>query len=250
METSCGGRLNLAFWEEVPVAIFSLEATKHQLLFRMLSILSGVPLRNIQIGFVSDSAWREIEKLGIALAEKPLYVDDSPRLTTMELREKSKRLREERSIAVVFVDYLQLLRGPFRRNTRQEELADISMELKAIAKELNIPVVALSQLSRQVERRGDGRPQLVDLRGSGQIEEVADIVLFIHGAVANKLILSPEEGGIAEVIVAKNRQGPTGIVKLAFERETTGFRNYTGYLWKGEDQGEEESLPEDLDFDF
>jgi replicative DNA helicase len=250
METSCGGRLNLAFWEEVPVAIFSLEATKHQLLFRMLSILSGVPLRNIQIGFVSDSAWREIEKLGIALAEKPLYVDDSPRLTTVELREKSKRLREERGIAVVFVDYLQLLSGPFRRNTRQEELADISMELKAIAKELNIPVVALSQLSRQVERREDGRPQLVDLRGSGQIEEVADIVLFIHRAGANKLILSPEEEGIAEVIVAKNRQGPTGIVKLAFAKETTGFRNYMGYLRKVENQGEEESPTEDLDFDF
>jgi replicative DNA helicase len=242
--------LNLAFWEGVPVAVFSLEATRHQLLFRMLSILSGVPLMNIRMGFVPDPEWREIEKLGIALAEKPLYVDDSPRLTTIELREKSKRLREERGIAVVFVDYLQLLSGPFRRNTRQEELADISMELKAIAKELNIPVVALSQLSRQVERRGDGRPQLVDLRGSGQIEEVADIVLFIHRAGANKLVLSPEEEAVAEVIVAKNRQGPTGIVKLAFERETTGFRNYMGYLRKVEDQGEEESPTEDLDFDF
>jgi replicative DNA helicase len=206
--------LHIAFEEDVPVAIFSLETSKHQLLFRMLSILSGIPLWNIRMGFVSDEEWKNLVKLGVALAEKPLYIDDSPRLTIAELRERGKRLREEKGVEVIFVDYLQLLRGPFVRNTRQEEVADISIELKALAKELEIPVVVLAQLSRRVERRQDKRPQLVDLRESGQIEEVADIVIFIHR----------QEEEVAEVIVAKHRQGPTGIVKLVFEKDTTAFK--------------------------
>uniref|UniRef100_A0A7C5SXE4 SF4 helicase domain-containing protein n=1 Tax=Thermocrinis ruber TaxID=75906 RepID=A0A7C5SXE4_9AQUI len=181
-------------------------------------------------------------------SESPLHIDDSPRLTVAELREKSKKLREEKGIEVIFVDYLQLLRGPFERSTRQEEVADVSRELKSLAKELNIPVVVLSQLSRQAEQRRDGRPQLVDLRESGQIEEIADVVLFIHRPSANKLLLSPEEEGVAEVIVAKHRHGPTGIGKLAFVKETAAFRNYTDYLWKREEV--EEEPPEDFDLDF
>ncbi len=234
--------LNLAFSWDVAVAIFSLETSKLQLLFRMLSILSGVPLWKIRIGFLSDEMWSEVVKLGVELSQKRVYIDESPRLSTVELREKSKRLREEKGVEVIFVDYLQLLRGPFVRNTRQEEVADISRELKAIAKELNIPVITLAQLSRQVERRQNRRPQLVDLRESGQIEEVADIVLFIHRP-------SPEEE-VAEAILAKHRHGPTGIVKLAFDKETTAFRNYIGHLWRREEVEGEEELPEDFDLDF
>jgi replicative DNA helicase len=240
--------VNLAFTMEVPVAIFSLEATKLQLSFRMLSILSGVPLRNLRMGFVSDEVWSDIVLVGTELSESPLYIDDSLPLTIAELREKSKKLREEKGVEVIFVDYLQLLRVPFRRNTRQEEVADISIELKAIAKELNIPVVAISQLSRQVEQRKDRRPQLVDLRDSGQIEEAADIVLFIHRTSANKLIPSPEEE-VVEVIVAKQRQGATGIVKLAFDKETTEFRNM-GHLWERKEVKGEEPSSEDFELDF
>ncbi|MFZ8859254.1 MAG: replicative DNA helicase [Thermocrinis sp.] len=231
--------VHLAFNMKVPVAIFSLETSKHQLLLRMLSILSGVPLWNIRIGFVSDEAWRKLAKLGGELAGKRFYIDDSPRLSVAELRERSKRLREEKGIEVIFVDYLQLLKGPFARNTRQEEVADISIELKALAKELQIPVVVLAQLSRQVERRQDKRPQLMDLRDSGQIEEVADMVLFIHR----------QEERVAELIVAKNRQGPTGMVKLVFEKDTTAFKP----LYFPDSRKAERYNPEDLenfDLDF
>ncbi len=234
--------VNLAFEMEFPVAIFSLETSKFQLSLRMLSILSGVPLRDLRMGSLSDEVWSDVVLVGTELAERPIYIEDSPRLTIAELREKSKRLREEKGIEVLFVDYLQLLRGPFARNTRQEEVADVAMELKALAKELEIPVVALSQLSRRAEQRQDKRPQLMDLRDSGQIEEVADIVLFIHRP-------SPEEE-VAEVILAKHRNGPTGLIKLAFDKNTTAFRNYMGHLWRrGEVEGEEE-LPEDFDLDF
>jgi replicative DNA helicase len=242
----------LAFWEDVPVAIFSLETTKHQLLLRMLSILSGVPLRNLRMGFVSEEVWSDIVLVGTELAESPIHIDDSPRLSTVELREKSKRLREEKGVEVIFVDYLQLLRGPFVRNTRQEEVADISIELKALAKELGIPVVALAQLSRQAERRQNKRPQLVDLRDSGQIEEVADIVLFIHRPSTYKLSSQREE--VAEIIVAKQRQGATGIVKLVFDKETTEFKpllpSNPKRVERYNPEEEAEDASEDFDLDF
>jgi replicative DNA helicase len=240
--------VKLAFTMEVPVAIFLLEATRFQLSLRMLSILSGVPLRNLRVGFVSDDVWSNIVLAGTELAESPIFIEDNPRLTIAELREKSKKLREEKGVEVIFVDYLQLLRVSFRRNTRQEEVADISMELKAIAKELAVPVVALSQLSRQVEKRQDKRPQLVDLRDSGHIEEVADVVLFIHRTSANEFSSQREE--VAEVIVAKHRQGPTGIVKLVFDKETTEFSSF-GYFWKPKDEvKKEEDTGEDFELDF
>jgi replicative DNA helicase len=124
-------------------------------------------------------------------------------------------------VKIIFVDYLQLLRTPYRSATRQEEVAEISRNLKALAKELNIPVAALAQLSRQVEQRSDKRPQLADLRESGQIEQDADLIIFIHRPEYYKKNPPPEEKGLAEIIVAKQRQGPTGIVKLAFDKDTT-----------------------------
>jgi len=242
----------LAFREDIPVAIFSLESSKHQLSFRMLAILSGVPLRNLRMGFVSDEVWSDIVLVGTELAESPIYIEDGPRLSVAELREKSKRLREKKGVEVIFVDYLQLLRGPFGRNTRQEEVADIAMELKDIAKELNIPVVALSQLSRRTEQRKDKRPQLVDLRDSGQIEEVADIVLFIHRPSTYKLSSQREE--VAEIIVAKQRQGSTGIVKLVFDKETTEFEpllpSNSKRIERYNPEEEDEGVSEDFDLDF
>jgi replicative DNA helicase len=239
--------VNLGFKMGVPVAIFSLETSKFQLLLRMLSILSGVPLRNLRLGFLSDEVWSDVVLVGTELAQSPIYIEDSPRLTVAELREKSKRLREEKGIEAVFVDYLQLLRGPFARNTRQEEVADISIELKALAKELSIPVVALAQLSRRTEQRKDKRPQLMDLRDSGQIEEVADMVLFIHRPSAYKLSSRREE--VAEIIVAKQRQGATGIVKLVFDKETTEFEPLSSSNFKRVERYNPEDL-ENFDLDF
>lgn len=239
--------VNLAFTMEVPVAIFSLETSKFQLSLRMLSILSGVPLRNLRMGFLSDEVWSDVVLVGTELAQSPIYIEDSPRLSVAELREKSKRLREEKGIEIIFVDYLQLLRVPLRRTTRQEEVADIAMELKAIAKELKIPVVALSQLSRRTEQREGKRPQLMDLRDSGQIEEVSDIVLFIHRPSAHKLSSQREE--VAEIIVAKQRQGSTGIVKLVFDKETTEFEPLSSSNSKRIEEYNPEDL-EDFDLDF
>jgi len=239
--------VNLAFNMNVPVAIFSLETSKFQLSLRMLSILSGVPLRDLRMGFLCDEVWSDVVLVGTELAESPIYIEDSPRLSVAELREKSKRFREEKGVEAVFVDYLQLLKGPFARNTRQEEVADISIELKALAKELQIPVVVLAQLSRQVERRQDKRPQLMDLRDSGQIEEVADIVLFIHRPTAYKL--SSQRKEVAEIIVAKHRQGSTGIVKLVFDKETTEFEPLLSSNYERvEEYNPEDSSSEDLDF--
>jgi replicative DNA helicase len=242
--------LNLAFEEKVSVAIFSLETSKRQLMLRMLSILSSVPLQNIRRGFVSDEDWDKIVRLGMELSTREIYIDDSPMLTTTELREKSKKLREEKGVEIIFVDYLQLLRTPYRFATRQEEVAEISRNLKALAKELNIPVVALAQLSRQVEQRSDKRPRLVDLRESGQIEQNADLVLFIHRPEVYKKNPTPEEEWLAEIIVAKQRQGPTGIVKLAFMKDTTAFKNLFPIQFNRieEHQSEEEDGDFGLDF--
>jgi replicative DNA helicase len=215
--------LHLALNEKVPLAIFSLEMSKEQLMLRMFSILSGVPLQNIRHGFVKDEEWEKIVKAALEISSKEIYMDDSPNLLTTELRIRSRKLKQEKGVGIIFVDYLQLLKTPYRFATRQEEVAEISRSLKALAKELNIPVVALAQLSRQVEQRSDKRPQLADLRESGQIEQDADLIIFIHRPEYYKRKPLPEEEGIAEIIVAKQRQGPTGIVKLAFNKDTTAF---------------------------
>jgi len=153
-------------------------------------------------------------------------------------------------VGIIFVDYLQLLKTPYRFATRQEEVAEISRNLKALAKELEVPVVALAQLSRQVEKRKDRRPKLMDLRESGQIEQDADIILFIHRPSAYKLNPSPGEERIAEIIVAKQRQGPTGIIKLAFVKETTAFTNLPPTYFRPKLVEEKETTSEDLELDF
>jgi replicative DNA helicase len=242
--------LHIALEENVPVAIFSLETTKRQLILRMLSILSGVPLQNIRRGFVSNEDWVKIVRLGMELSARDIYIDDSPMLTITEFRTKSKKLREEKNVGIIFVDYLQLLKTPYKGISRQEEVAEISRNLKALAKELDVPVVALAQLSRQVEKRKDRRPKLMDLRESGQIEQDADIILFIHRPSAYKLNPSPEEERIAEIIVAKQRQGPTGIIKLSFVKETTAFTNLPPTYFRPKLVEEKETTSEDLELDF
>jgi len=243
--------LNIAFEEKLPLAIFSLEMSKEQLVLRMLSMISGVPLQNMRKGFLSDEDWEKVVRAILELSSKDIYIDDSPSLSTTELRIKSRKLKKEKGVGIIFVDYLQLLKTPYRFATRQEEVAEISRNLKALAKELEVPVVALAQLSRQVEQRSDKRPQLADLRESGQIEQDADLILFIHRPEVYKKNPPPEEEGLAEIIVAKQRQGPTGIVKLAFDKDTTAFKPLpSSETQKVEEYKPEIDFPEDWDVDF
>jgi replicative DNA helicase len=244
--------LHLALNEKVPLAIFSLETSKKQLALRMLSMFSGVPLQNIRQGYVRDDDWEKVVKVVLEASSKEIYIDDRPSLSTTELRIKSRKLKQEKGVGIIFVDYLQLLKTPYRFATRQEEVAEISRSLKALAKELEVPVVALAQLSRQVEQRSDKRPQLADLRESGQIEQDADLIIFIHRPEVYKKHPPPEEEGLAEIIVAKQRQGPTGIVKLAFNKETTAFKPLPSSDSKKIEEYEPEiDFPlEDFDVDF
>ncbi|MFZ8864026.1 MAG: replicative DNA helicase [Thermocrinis sp.] len=241
--------LNIAFEEKLPLAIFSLEMSEEQLVLRMLSMISGVPLQNMRHGFLPDEDWEKVLRAALELSSREIYIDDSPSLSTTDLRIKSRKLKQEKGIGIIFVDYLQLLRTPYRHATRQEEVAEISRNLKALAKELEVPVVALAQLSRQVEHRSDKRPQLADLRESGQIEQDADLIIFIHRPEVYKKHPPPEEKGLAEIIVAKQRQGPTGLIKLAFDKETTAFKPFPSSDYQRvEEYKPEDFYPEDLDF--
>jgi len=243
--------LHLALNEKVPVAIFSLEMSKEQLVMRMFAMQSGVPLQNIRQGFVHERDWDKLVRAGLEISSRDIYIDDSPGLSTTELRIKSRKLKKEKGVGIIFVDYLQLLRTPYRFTTRQEEVAEISRNLKALAKELEVPVVALAQLSRQVEQRSDKRPQMADLRESGQIEQDADLIIFIHRPEVYKKNPAPEEEGLAEIIVAKQRQGPTGLIKLAFDKETTAFKPLpSSDSQKVEEYNPEIDFPEDWDVDF
>jgi replicative DNA helicase len=244
--------LHLVSEEKVPVAIFSLEMSRQQLVMRMFAMQSEVSLQNIRQGFVNEKDWEKLVRAGLEISSRDIYIDDSPNLTTTELRVKSRKLKQEKGVRIIFVDYLQLLKTPYRGLSRQEEVAEISRSLKALAKELEVPVVALAQLSRQVEQRSDKRPQMADLRESGQIEQDADLIIFIHRPEVYKKNPYPEEEGLAEIIVAKQRQGPTGIVKLAFDKDTTAFKPLPSVQSKGVEEylPEEEFSPEDFDLDF
>ncbi len=245
--------LYMAMVERIPVVIYSLEMSKEQLVMRALSMLSGVPLQNIRRGFLNEEDMNKIKTAALDLIKSEIYIDDTPNLSTTDLRVKTRKLKKEKGVEVVFVDYLQLIRPPTRRSSRQEEVAEISRNLKALAKELSIPVVALAQLSRQVEHRSDKRPQLADLRESGQIEQDADLIIFIHRPEYYKKNPSPEEQGIAEIIVAKQRQGPTGIIKMAFLKDVAGFKPLatTGISAVESYEPDMEEFSEDeLDLDF
>jgi replicative DNA helicase len=224
---------NVAVKEGKTVAIFSLEMSKEQLLARLISQDSGITLARIRSGFLNDRDLEKIVEAAERIHSAPIYIDDTPGLSILEMRAKARRLKAEKGLDLIIVDYLQLMRGIKRTESRQQEVSEISRSLKVLAKELEVPVIALSQLSRQVEHRADKRPQLSDLRESGSIEQDADVVMFIHRPDLVKKNPDPEEEGIAEIIIAKQRNGPTGTIKLAFIKELTRFENYEEREAKG-----------------
>jgi replicative DNA helicase len=207
------------------VGVFSLEMSKEQIGLRILSSESGVPNNLIRAGMLSERNWRDLAEASARLAKAKIFVDDTPGMDPMEMRAKARRLKMEVGLDMVMVDYLQLMAIKGKIESRQQEISQISRGLKAIAKELNVPLVSLSQLSRRPEQRtGDHRPQLSDLRESGSIEQDADLVAFIYrDEVYNK---ETEEKGIAEIIIAKQRNGPIGDFKLVFRNDITKFFNY------------------------
>jgi len=211
----------------IPSAIFSLEMSREQLVMRLLSMESGVNSQALRTGFVSQDRIPDLTDAVHRLRDAPIYIDDTPSIHILELKAKARRIVKEEGVKILFVDYLQLVRG-FRTESKVQEIAGISQALKALAKELKIPVVALSQLSRAPEqRREDRRPRLSDLRESGSIEQDADVVLFIYRP--EMYYRNPEFEGLAEIIIGKQRNGPVGTVKLAFLKDIMRFEPYAGY---------------------
>src|SRR5712691_2951591 len=207
------------------VGVFSLEMSKEQIGLRILSSESGVSNHLIRAGMLSERNWRDLAEASARLAKAKIFVDDTPGIDIMEMRAKARRLKMEAQLDLIMVDYLQLMSVKGKVESRNQEISQISRGLKAVAKELNVPLVSLSQLSRRPEQRtGDHRPQLADLRESGSIEQDADVVCFIYrDEVYNK---ETEEKGIAEIIIAKQRNGPIGDFKLVFRNDITKFFNY------------------------
>ncbi len=207
--------------ERVPTAIFSLEMSKAQLVQRMLCAHARVDAHKVRTGFLAQSDWPRLTHAAGKLSEAPLFIDDSSALSVLELRAKARRLKSQHGIGLIVVDYLQMMRGPSRSENRQQEISEISRSLKSLAKELSIPVIAVSQLSRSPERREDRRPQLADLRESGAIEQDADLVALLF---REEFYLQTDENrGVAELIIAKQRNGPVGTIPLAFIKEYTRF---------------------------
>ena len=206
-----------------PVAFFSLEMSKEQLVLRMLCSESRISNSKVRTGDLSERDFARIVDGASRISEAEIFIDDTPALTITELRAKARRLHRDTPLGMIVVDYLQLLRSPSYSHSREQEISDISRSLKALAKELHVPVVALSQLNRSVESRNDKRPMMSDLRESGAIEQDADLIMFIYrDEVYNKE--SPDKG-VAEIIIAKQRSGPTGAVRVAFSGECTRFDN-------------------------
>ncbi len=211
---------------KTPVGIFSLEMAAYQLVMRLLSSEARVNSHKTRIGKLSDEEWARLSTTAGRLAELPIYIDDTPGISVLELRSKARRLKVEHNVGLIVVDYLQLLRPPSRAENRQNEIMMISQSLKNLSKELDIPVLSLSQLSRAVETRGtNARPMLSDLRESGAIEQDADVVMFINRPGAYGREVEPELANMADVIVAKQRNGPTGEVELVFVSEYIQFVN-------------------------
>ncbi|NQT55631.1 MAG: replicative DNA helicase [Desulfobacteraceae bacterium] len=208
------------------VAIFSLEMSKPQLGVRLLGFDSGIDSAKLRTGFLRDEEWNALTDSANRLSELPIFIDDSSSISVLGMKAKCRRLKKGRSLGLVIVDYMQLIQGRSSAESRQIEMSEISRSLKALAKDLNVPVVALSQLNRKVEDRPNRRPQLADLRESGAIEQDADVIVFIY----RDEVYHPdsvETQNIAEINVAKQRNGPTGYFKLTFQKEITRFRNYT-----------------------
>ncbi|MBA2683167.1 MAG: replicative DNA helicase [Gemmatimonadaceae bacterium] len=220
-----------AIERNVPVALFSLEMSKESLVQRMLTAEGRVDAQKMRKGLLRDEDYSRLARAAGILSGAPIWIDDSAGITLLEIRSKARRLKADQDIGMVVIDYLQLIQGPASSESRQQEISQISRSLKALAKELSVPVIALSQLSRAPEQRaGDHRPQLSDLRESGAIEQDADLVMFIYrqevyDGATDKDGNSLE--GRAEVIIGKQRNGPIGLVNLFFHKAYTRFENYT-----------------------
>jgi replicative DNA helicase len=228
--------LNLAQYaaieKRIPVAIFSLEMSKEQLVIRMLCSEARVEGTRLRTGFLTESDWPKLTLAAGNLSDAPIFIDDSAAISVLELRAKSRRLKGDYGLGMLIIDYLQLMKGRTRVESRQQEISEISRSLKALAKELNIPVIAVSQLSRKTEERTGNRPQLSDLRESGAIEQDADLILFLYrDEVYNRSEDNPNKGK-AELIIGKQRNGPIGKIELQFSDKFTTFRE----LYKGESE--------------
>ena len=208
-----------------PVAIFSLEMAKEQLAFRMLCAEALVNSNSIRKGFIKKEDWHKLTSAASNLTGAPIFIDDSSGVTVLELRAKARRLKMEHGLSLIIVDYLQLMRGKGSFERREQEISDISRSLKGLAKELSVPVIAVSQLNRSVEQRRPPTPILADLRESGAIEQDADVILFLY---RDEIYNKEAKKGLAEIIIAKQRNGPTGNVHLSFLSNCTRFMNMAG----------------------
>jgi replicative DNA helicase len=217
---------NAATLAEVPAVIFSLEMSRQQLAIRMLCSEARVDSYKLRSGFIGERDWPRLTNAAGLLSEAPIYIDDSPALSVLQMRAKARRLKSEKGLGLAVVDYLQLMSGRGGSDRREQEISEISRSLKALAKELNIPVVALSQLNRKVEDRTDRRPFMADLRESGAIEQDADVILFIYRD--EMYDENSKQKGTAEVIIGKQRNGPIGKITLAFIDQYTRFENLAG----------------------
>lgn len=215
---------HICFRQKLSAAVFSLEMSKEQLVNRMFSLESQVDAQKLRTGELQESEWEKLLEAGNIVASSGLIIDDTPGISINELRSKCKKYKAEYDISIVIIDYLQLMTGNSKEG-RQQEISQISRSLKALARELNVPVVALSQLSRAVEQRPDHRPMLSDLRESGAIEQDADVVMFIYRD--DYYNHDTEKKNISEIIVAKQRNGPIGTIELAWLPQYTKFANKT-----------------------
>ncbi len=214
---------HICFKDKKCAAIFSLEMSKEQLINRLLSLESRVNSQSIRTGSMTDADWESIIEGAEIIARSRLIIDDTPGISIAELRSKCRRYHQEHELSIIIIDYLQLMSGNRKAESRQNEISEISRSLKALARELHVPVVALSQLSRAVEKRDDHRPMLSDLRESGAIEQDADVVMFLYRD--DYYHKESEKKGIAEVIIAKQRNGPIGTVELVWMPDYTKFAN-------------------------
>ncbi len=214
---------HVAFRLNKTIAIFSLEMSKEQLVNRMFSLQSNVDAQNLRTGQLSDEEWEKLLEGAHAIGKSNLFIDDTPGISVSELRSKCRKLKLEHNLSMIMIDYLQLMTGSGRSESRQQEISDISRSLKAIARELQVPVLALSQLSRAVEQRPDHRPMMSDLRESGAIEQDADVVMFIYRD--DYYNHDTEKKDIAEIIIAKQRNGAIGTIELAWLPKLTKFAN-------------------------
>jgi replicative DNA helicase len=223
---------NAAIGNKLPVAIFSMEMSGEQLAMRMIASLGRIDQQKLRTGELDDSDWPRITSAISMLSGAPIFVDDTPALSPTELRARARRLKREQNLGMIIVDYLQLMSVPENKENRVNEISEISRSLKALAKELDIPVIALSQLNRSLEQRPDKRPQMSDLRESGAIEQDADVIVFIYrDEVYNE---NSNDKGTAEILIRKQRNGPIGMCRLTFLGRYTKFENYAQERYSNE----------------